>query len=93
MAITMTFLVPGGTKEMYDGLNSEMGTGPSNLPDGLIAHHASLTGDGLRIFDIWESEATWQKFAQEQLGPAMAKSGGPAGPDPEIGQLHNSFKS
>jgi hypothetical protein len=91
MAITMTMVIPG-TKEMYDGLNSEMGTNPSNLPDGLIAHYASVTPDGIRIFDVWESEAAWEKFASERLGPAVAKlTDGQGNADGELGQLHNSF--
>ena len=51
MAITMTMVIPG-TKDLYDSVNAEMGTDPSNLPDGLIAHYASVTPDGIRIFDV-----------------------------------------
>jgi hypothetical protein len=92
MAITMTMVVPGGTKE-YDAINSDMGVDPSHLPEGLVAHYASVTPDGMRIFDVWESEDAWHKFEQEQLGPAVAKmTGGTSSTGGELGQLHNSFK-
>ena len=92
MAVTMTMVIPGGTKELYEGVNSEMGVHPSNLPDGLVAHYASITPEGIRIFDVWESEAAWNKFAQERLGPAVTKlTDGQGNVDGELGQLHNSF--
>ena len=91
MAITMTMVIPG-TKDLYDSVNNEMGIDPSNLPDGLIAHYASVTPDGIRIFDIWESESAWNAFAEGKLGPAVAKlTDGHGSTDGELGQLHNSF--
>jgi hypothetical protein len=94
MAITMTMVVPGGTKELYEDINAELGIDSSNLPDGLIAHYASITPEGVRIFDVWESEAAWNTFEQERLGPAVSKlSGGMASTGGELGQLHNSFKA
>lgn len=93
MAITMTMVIPG-TKDLYDGVNAEMGIGPSALPDGLIAHYASVTPGGIRIFDVWESQAAWDTFAQEKLGPAVAKlTDGHGSTDGEMGHLHNSFSS
>jgi len=92
MAITITMMIPGGTKELYDGINGEMGLDPSNLPDGLIAHYASVTPEGIRIFDVWESQAAWDAFESEKLGPAVSKlSGGMASTAGEMGHLHNSF--
>ena len=93
MAITITMVIPG-TKELYDSVNSEMGTSPTNLPEGLIAHYASVTPGGIRIFDVWESQAAWDTFAQEKLGPAVAKlTDGQGSADSEMGHLHNSFKA
>jgi hypothetical protein len=93
MAITMTMVIPG-TKELYDSVNAEMGLDPSDLPDGLVAHYATVVPDGIRIFDVWESEAAWEKFASERLGPAVAKlTDGHGSTDGELGQLHNSFTS
>jgi hypothetical protein len=93
MAITMTMVIPG-TKELYEGVNSEMGVDPSNLPAGLMAHYASVTPEGIRVFDVWESEAAWEKFASERLGPAVKKlTDGHGSVDGELGQLHNSFTS
>ena len=48
-----------------EGLNVDV-----DPPHGLIVHTAGFTGTGLfRIFDVWESEADWQRFNQERLMP------------------------
>ena len=36
-------------------------------PPGLILHVAGPTDEGFRIIDIWESEASWQRFRTERL--------------------------
>jgi hypothetical protein len=37
---------------------------------GLICHLATDTSDGVRIYDVWESEEDFQQFAQERIIPA-----------------------
>ena|SRR5688572_11284115 len=36
-------------------------------PPGLILHVAGPTDEGFRIIDVWESEASWQRFRSERL--------------------------
>ena len=93
MAITMTMVIPG-TTDMYDSVNAEMGVDESNVPEGLISHYATVTPDGIRIFDVWESEAAWKAFEEGKLAPAVAKlTNGHGSTAGELGQLHNSFTS
>ncbi len=41
-------------------------------PKGLIAHVAVERPEGgLRYFDVWESEADWDRFAEERLHPVV----------------------
>ncbi len=47
------------------------GLGPTP-PDGLILHLAGERPEGgLRYFDVWESEADWERFAEERLHPVV----------------------
>jgi hypothetical protein len=39
----------------------------AGLPPGLILHVAGPTDEGFRIIDVWESEASWQRFRSERL--------------------------
>lgn len=42
------------------------------LPDGLIVHLAVERPEGgLRYIDVWESEAAWDRFAEERLHPVV----------------------
>jgi len=58
------------------------------LPEGLIAHVAGPTDEGVRIIDVWESEEAWERFQAERLAPAIAALGGPARPEPTFRDLH-----
>jgi hypothetical protein len=41
-------------------------------PKGLIAHLAVRRPEGgLRYYDVWESEADWDRFAEERLHPVV----------------------
>ena len=76
------------TPEQYDQLSAEIGADPP----GLIIHTSSRTDAGMRIIDIWESEADYRRFEDEQLMPAVGRLGwpAPAGPPPtEEFEVHN----
>jgi hypothetical protein len=73
--------------EQYDALDAEMPEDPA----GLILHTASRSDVGIRIIDIWESEADYRRFEREQLMPAMERLGGPAptdAPRPQEFEVH-----
>lgn len=41
-------------------------------PEGMIFHLATeLPEGGLRYTDVWESEADWDRFAEERLHPVV----------------------
>jgi hypothetical protein len=60
------------TRDLYEALNRQMGF-PESAPDGLIAHMAGEIDGGIRIVDIWESRDLFDRFLQQQLGPAMGQ--------------------
>ena len=92
MPVTVTTHLPGATPEMYEQINRELGMSEHELPDGLIAHYASQTDDGLRIFDVWESREQFEELLA-RIGPAMEKVAGGQAPqvEPEFGRLQNVF--
>lgn len=55
-------------------------------PDGLIVRLVGTDSEGLRVISVWESKAKADRFAAEQLGPALAKVFG-ASNGPQISEI------
>jgi hypothetical protein len=90
VAVEMTF--KGATTEQYDKVMELMGLSPGAPgPRGALFHWCAATDDGLRITDVWESEAEFGKFAEEQIGPYSAQAGIPNPPEVVFTPLHNYF--
>jgi hypothetical protein len=47
------------------------------------------TDDGLRVVDVWEDRATFDKFAEEKIGPIGAEVGLPNPPEIKEIPVHN----
>jgi hypothetical protein len=71
---------------VYDRIIGDLGDEP---PKGLIVHIAVERPEGgLRYIDVWESEADWDRFAEERLHPVVHPMlsnvfGGQIPPEPE----------
>ena len=91
MAVTITTVLPGVTPEQYDQVNNDGGISADSLPDGLVAHYASRTDDGLRIFDVWESREQFDAFMQRLMPTFQNVFGDMPQIEPEVAQLHNVF--
>ena len=87
MAVGMLLAGEGVTEESYRQLTEEMfGTYPmpeDQSPDGLILHTAGKSDQGWYVYDVWDSKAHFQRFLEEQLGPAIEKTGAGDGARPE----------
>jgi hypothetical protein len=86
MAVCLVITVPGGTLDQYDQVRAGLG---EPLGEGQIAHVAGATADGIRVVDVWESRADFDRFVQAKLGEQMARAGFP---QPEIAEfeVHDS---
>lgn len=71
MSIVMTQEMPGATRELIEQVTAELHL-DQGLPTGLQAHTAMEVEGGIRIIDIWETAADYDRFQQDLLGPAMA---------------------
>jgi hypothetical protein len=92
MPVAVLTEIDNVTADIYDAVNAKMDV-EANPPAGLIFHTGGpRDGGGWRIFDVWQDEASFQRFEQDRLGPAVTEvSGGMAAQNPprrEIYQLH-----
>jgi hypothetical protein len=97
IGLVMTF--DGVTQDMYDAamasdaLDLTAPKNPSasddNWPDGALAHYAGATPTGWCVVDVWESQAHFDKFLADRLGPTLQKVGIPQ-PDVRPFEVYNS---
>ena len=97
MAVGMLQMLQGGTKQQYEQVNEAMFGQPTpptdQLPEGLILHSAGPTEAGWYIYDVWESREAFQRFADEQLQPAVQSVFGdqppPPGSEPQFYEIES----
>jgi heme-degrading monooxygenase HmoA len=90
--ILMLIEVDDATTDDYDAMSSDM---PAHAADGPghpgHVHIAASDGSGLVVADLWPSPEAFEKFAQEQVGPAAAKAGVTA-IKPRAMRVHNRIR-
>jgi hypothetical protein len=74
MSVCFIMDFPGARLDQYDQVMERMDLG-GELPPGALFHVVGLTGDGLRVVDVWESDEAFQRFAETQIGPHTAAVG------------------
>jgi hypothetical protein len=87
MAITVLFDVPNCSTSQYDNVVKDLKAAGQDKPQGRKYHVASPSGNDLFVLDVWESQETFQKFAQT-LMPILAKNGLNPKP-PKVLPTHN----
>lgn len=82
--------IPGMSTDVYDQVMTKLNWGPGNLPEGFISHYCCETPNGIYIFDTWETEDDWRRFAENELGAAMAEvtDGQASPPEPTFYPIH-----
>jgi hypothetical protein len=90
MAIAVQLDFDGGTLDQYDQVVAKMGFQPggSGAPGGLF-HWVTETDTGIRVTDVWESKALFERFAQEKIGPLTADVGITSPPRISFFEVHN----
>ena len=90
MSIVVRFAPSGTTAEQYDEVFRRMSE--SNWPpDGLDYHVAFGPSSDLRVSEIWDSREQWEAFG-EHLMPLLADVGIQLAGEPELFEVHNTFK-
>jgi hypothetical protein len=92
MAVAIVMDFPGATLDQYDAVIDGMGLEPGGpTPEGAIFHFVTRTDDGIRVIDVWETQAQFDKFAQEQIGPQTQKAGFSGPPVMTFHEVRNYF--
>ncbi len=90
MAVVAHVILRGVSPEQYDQVRAEVGW-LERPPDGGISHVAWWEGGDNHNIDAWESEAAFDAFGQDRLGPAMAKLGIEVAPEVTFHQAHEVY--
>jgi hypothetical protein len=90
VAVVMDF--EGATLDQYDQVLEKMGLAPGGPgPKGALFHWVTATEDGIRVTDVWETQAQFEQFAQEQIGPFTQEVGFEAPPKLAYHDVHSHF--
>jgi quinol monooxygenase YgiN len=74
----------------YDAVSERLQAQPGP-PAGLLVHTAGFTGNGFRIFEVWESREAFQRFLEDRLMPIVQEIApdDDRQPDTTIYELHD----
>ena len=90
MAVIAEVTLRGISREQYDAVRA--GTGwLERMPDGGLAHLTWWEGEDCHNLDGWESEAAFDAFGEQRLGPAMAALGLDVVPEVTFHPAHEIF--
>jgi hypothetical protein len=90
MALGMYFTPSSFTPARYDDTIKRLEEAGAGSPPGRL-YHVAMEADGLiQVFDVWESEASFQAFGKTLL-PIMADLGADPG-QPQASPIHNLIK-
>ena len=88
MAVGMIYDFKGATLDQYDQVVEKMDLGGKSEP-GSLFHWVAETDDGIRVVDVWEDRAKFDKFGEEKVGPITQEVGLPNPPEITEYQIHN----
>ncbi len=90
MALAIYFPVEGFTTEKYDQVLKRLEEEGQGSPAGRTYHCSFKVGDGLHVFDVWDSQETFDAFGQT-LVPIMGEAG-VALPEAQAAEVYNIIK-
>jgi hypothetical protein len=90
MALGITFSPASMTTGQYDDCIRRLEKAGAGKPAGRLYHACFMAGSGLRVFDVWESQAAFDTFGQT-LMPILKQIGVDPG-QPQIAPIHNIIK-
>jgi hypothetical protein len=82
VAIVQEWLEPETDRSTtnYDAINQKLQQ--QEPPDGMRVHSAGWTGNGFRIFEIWDSKEHYDRFLEDRLMPMLREQEGTQEPTP-----------
>jgi len=89
MAIAMLLEFPGGNISQYDRVLGRLNLKGHTYKGGIF-HVAGPTDDGVRVVDVWESQAAFDSFFSDKLQAALEAEGMEA-PQIKTWEVHNTL--
>jgi len=90
MALGFYFTPSSFTPARYDDAIRRLEAAGAGAPAGRL-YHVALEADGLiQVFDIWDSQESFEAFGKTLL-PVMAEVGADPG-QPQVMAVHNAIK-
>ncbi len=90
MAVAVHVLLRGVSTEQYNRVRAEAGW-LEDPPEGGYSHVAWWEGPDCHNIDAWESEAAFNAFTNDRLGPAMGKLGIEVEPEVTFHPAHEVY--
>jgi hypothetical protein len=90
MAVAMYMRWPGITGDQYDAVMVRLGL-DANPAAGAILHAATVTDEGVDVFDVWQTEQAFSGFLEQRLFPVIAELGIGGEPEVRVVPLHNLY--
>jgi hypothetical protein len=90
MAVIAHVVLRGVSREEYDRVRAETGW-LERAPTGGLSHVTWWEGEDCHNIDAWESEAAFNAFGAQRLGPAMAAVGVNVQPEVTFDEAHEVF--
>jgi hypothetical protein len=87
MALGMYFTPTSFTPARYDDAISRLKAAGVGAPAGRLYHVALETGSQIQVFDVWDSQESFQAFGAT-LVPILAELGVDPG-EPQVSSVHN----
>ena len=87
MALGFYFAPQSFTPDQYDEVIRRLEAAGAGSPPGRSYHCAFSAGPNLHVFDVWDSQESFEKFG-ETLIPIMAEVGSDPG-EPQVAEVHN----
>ena len=70
MAVLMTAQLPGGTKEMIDGMFAQLAE-PQRNAQGFVLHANGRVAGGWRVTEVWDSQSDFEAWFESYVKPAF----------------------
>ncbi len=90
MALGFYFTPSSFTPAQYDDAVSRLEAAGAGAPAGRLYHFALETDGQIQVFDVWESQESFEAFG-ETLVPIMRELGSDPG-QPQVRSVHNIIK-
>ena len=87
MSYVFAFSPVGMTTQKYDECIKRLEAAGAGSPQGRLYHASYGTADGLRVFDVWDSPESFERFGPT-LRPILQEMGVDPG-TPEVTPVHN----